>query len=91
MLDIRMPIGLLFGLVGLLLVVHGLTSPRELYAVSLGFNVNLLWGGVMAVFGACMGAAMVLWPEREAAEHPDGQEVQERQKVVPASHRPEGS
>ena len=43
-LDIRMPIGLMFSLVGVLLVGYGLFSPQEIYeAHSLGINVNLGW------------------------------------------------
>jgi hypothetical protein len=53
-LDLRLPIGLLFGLLGLLLAVYGAVSDRGLYAASLGINVNLWWGLVMLVFGALM-------------------------------------
>ena len=54
-LDIRLPIGLMFTLVGVLLVGYGLFSPQEIYdAHSLGINVNLIWGGVLVVFGALM-------------------------------------
>jgi hypothetical protein len=54
-LDIRLPIGLMFSLVGVLLVGYGLVSPKEFYdAHSLGINVNLIWGGVLVVFGALM-------------------------------------
>jgi hypothetical protein len=55
MFDIRIPIGVLFLLLGVLLAVFGLTSGPEIYrAHSLGLNVNLIWGGAMAVFGALM-------------------------------------
>jgi len=54
-LDIRMPIGLMFSLVGVLLLGYGLASPKEIYdAHSLGININLIWGGVLVVFGALM-------------------------------------
>jgi len=54
-LDIRLPIGLMFTLVGVLLVGYGLFSPQEIYDVhSLGINVNLIWGGVLVMFGALM-------------------------------------
>ena len=55
-LDIRMPIGLLFLLVGAILVVFGLvTNCDPIYAEhSLGYNVNLIWGAVLLVFGAIM-------------------------------------
>ncbi len=54
-LDIRLPIGLMFSLVGVLLLGYGLTSPKEIYeAHSLGININLIWGGVLVVFGVLM-------------------------------------
>jgi hypothetical protein len=54
MLDIRTPIGLMFVLVGLLLVTYGLISERALYLRSLGLNVNLWWGLAVLAFGAIM-------------------------------------
>jgi hypothetical protein len=53
-LDIRMPIGLLFAIVGGLLVAYGLISDRALYRRSLGININLWWGLAMLAFGALM-------------------------------------
>lgn len=53
-LDIRLPIGLLFGILGLLLVGYGLLSDPAIYARSLGMNVNLGWGLVLLAFGAVM-------------------------------------
>jgi hypothetical protein len=47
-LDLRLPLGWLFMLLGCVLVVHGLTVGTRI----LGFNVNLTWGAVMVVFGA---------------------------------------
>jgi hypothetical protein len=52
-LDVRIPLGLLFLILGLILVCYGFTSDPAIYAQhSLGRNVNLLWGSVFAVFGA---------------------------------------
>ncbi len=53
-LDIRVPLGLLFAIVGLLLAVFGLFSSKDLYARSLGVNVNLWWGLVLLLFGVSM-------------------------------------
>jgi hypothetical protein len=54
-LDIRLPIGLMFSLFGLLLAGFGLTSDPAIYAEhSLGINVNLDWGIVLLAFGATM-------------------------------------
>jgi hypothetical protein len=51
-LDIRFPIGLLFALFGVVLVIFGLVSDPAIYQRSLGINVNLWWGLVQLVFGA---------------------------------------
>ena len=50
-LDIRLPLGLMFGVLGLILCVYGALSDKELYVRSLGYNVNLIWGAVLLVFG----------------------------------------
>jgi hypothetical protein len=53
-LDIRMPVGLLFAILGGLLAAYGVLSDRAIYQRSLGVNVNLWWGLVMFGFGAAM-------------------------------------
>jgi hypothetical protein len=53
-LDVRLPIGLMFSLLGAILVVYGLVSDRALYARSLGIDVNLWWGLVLLAFGLVM-------------------------------------
>lgn len=53
-LDVRLPIGMMFALLGAILVVYGLASDRAIYARSLGINVNLWWGLVLLVFGGVM-------------------------------------
>lgn len=53
-LDIRLPIGIMFGLFGLMLMIFGLTSDPHIYARSLGVNVNLWWGIALLVFGLIM-------------------------------------
>jgi len=53
-LDIRLPIGLMFTLFGLLLIVYGLISDQSIYRRSLGINVNLGWGVVLLIFGVVM-------------------------------------
>jgi hypothetical protein len=52
-LDLRLPIGLLFTLLGVLLAAYGLASDATAYR-SLGINVNAWWGAVMAAFGGLM-------------------------------------
>jgi cytochrome c-type biogenesis protein CcmH/NrfF len=55
-LDLRVPLGLMFSLVGLILTVFGLKTNGDavLYAPSLGINANLWWGLVLLVFGLTM-------------------------------------
>ncbi len=53
-LDLRLPMGLMFSILGALLVVFGLASDPALYQRSLGVNVNLWWGLVLLAFGAGM-------------------------------------
>jgi hypothetical protein len=52
--DLRLPLGLLFSIFGAMLVVYGCISDPAIYAVSLGFDVNLDWGLVMLAFGLVM-------------------------------------
>ena len=54
LLDLRIPIGVLFALLGLLLAIYGLVSDRAIYVVSLGVNINAWWGLVLLLFGGIM-------------------------------------
>ncbi|HEY3331734.1 MAG TPA: hypothetical protein VGK19_17015 [Capsulimonadaceae bacterium] len=53
-MDLRLPIGGLFSIFGVILTVYGLFGPKDIYAQSLGINVNLIWGLVMLLFGGVM-------------------------------------
>jgi len=53
-LDVRFPIGGMFTIFGVILVVFGLVSSPAIYEKSLGINVNLWWGLVLLVFGLVM-------------------------------------
>lgn len=55
-LDIRLPIGLMFSIIGVILAVFGLmTNGAEMYRIhSLGINVNLGWGCGLLAFGLFM-------------------------------------
>jgi drug/metabolite transporter (DMT)-like permease len=55
-LDLRFPIGLMFSLLGLLLAAYGLAtgSDADIYRRSLDYNINLIWGAVLCIFGALM-------------------------------------
>ena len=54
-LDLRIPLGLMFLIVGVMLSVYGLvTRGSEIYLRSAGMDINLIWGVVMLVFGLGM-------------------------------------
>jgi hypothetical protein len=55
-LDIRVPIGALFAVLGVILVAYGVATNGDAaqYARSGGFNINLWWGAVMLVFGVAL-------------------------------------
>jgi len=52
--DLRIPLGLMFTVFGLMLVGVGMFGGPDLAAKSLGINMNLWWGLVMAIFGLWM-------------------------------------
>lgn len=54
-LDLRIPMGLMFLIVGAMLSLYGLvTRGSAIYQRSAGMNINLIWGIVMFVFGLAM-------------------------------------
>jgi hypothetical protein len=55
-LDLRIPMGLMFTLTGLILTTFGFATRTnvDLYAKSLGINANLWWGLVLLAFGLTM-------------------------------------
>jgi hypothetical protein len=53
-LDIRLPIGLMFSILGVMLTGFGLLGDKTIYQRSLGININLWWGIVLLVFGLLM-------------------------------------
>jgi hypothetical protein len=54
MIDIRLPIGILFSLLGLILAAYGIFADTSRYRESVGVNINLVWGMVLLVFGLLM-------------------------------------
>lgn len=78
-LDIRLPIGLMFSILGLLLSGYGLFGDKTIYQRSLGINVNLWWGMALLIFGVVMlvlgrrgGSSM-----RPADQSPEGRLLEE--------------
>ncbi len=86
-LDIRIPIGLLFAVLGALLTAFGAATMfgfgggSAIYERSLGINVNLAWGLVLLAFGLLMyfmgrrGTSSV----KPADETPEGRAMEERE------------
>jgi len=78
-LDIRLPIGLMFALLGALLTGFGLIADKGFYQKSLGINVNAWWGLVMLIFGVTMfllgrrGTATA----RLTEDSPEGKKIEE--------------
>ncbi|MGI8402431.1 MAG: hypothetical protein ACR2NS_12635 [Gemmatimonadaceae bacterium] len=54
--DIRIPIGTLFTLLGVILAIYGVATRTdvELYGRSENIIINLWWGLIMIVFGGAM-------------------------------------
>lgn len=54
-LDIRYPLGMIFLAIGAILLITGAaTRGSAMYTVSMGMNINLIWGAVMVLFGGLM-------------------------------------
>ena len=84
-LDLRYPIGGLFVVLGAMLAVYGLATSGNaaMYERSTAVNLNLWWGLVMVVFGACFLALAVragrIAAMRPADETPEGRATEERE------------
>ena len=69
-LDLRLPIGGLFSVLGLVIGVYGIaTNGSPIYQTSLSININLWWGLGMLIVGLIM-LAMGMRATRRA--HPSG-------------------
>ncbi len=55
-LDIKIPIGLMFTILGIILTILGLVTASDtaMYEQSMGYNINLFSGISMLVFGSFM-------------------------------------
>ena len=67
-LDIRLPLGMMLAVLGLLLVGYGALSDPAIYQGSLGINVNARWGVVLMLFGA--GMLWLAWRAAKAGKEP---------------------
>jgi steroid 5-alpha reductase family enzyme len=54
-LDIRIPLGFVFVILGAIMAIYGVyTWGSSIYASSSGLNINFIWGLVMLLFGTVM-------------------------------------
>ena len=60
-LDVRWPLGLLFAMIGALLLGHGLTQG-DVTPQGQATHINEWWGGVLLIFGLA-----VLWLARRGS------------------------
>jgi hypothetical protein len=65
-IDIKLPIGLMFSILGLLLSIYGLVTAgnQAMYEKSLHVNINLWIGLTMLVFGVIM-LMLSFWKKRK--------------------------
>ena len=89
-LDIRLPIGLMFGVIGALLVIYGVAfSDKAIYERSLGININLWWGAILLAFGVLMfwlgrrGTSSV----QPADDTSEGRKMEQRDADIEAAGR----
>jgi len=91
-LDVRLPIGGLFVVLGLMIGGYGVATAGDVghYAKSLSINVNLWWGLVMLVFGIIMLAGALRGHRqasvRPALETPEGEATEQRERRVGLEH-----
>jgi hypothetical protein len=55
-LDVRLPIGVFFSLLGLLLAAYGAATLGEPGTAPVGVPIDLVWGVALFVFGVAMVA-----------------------------------
>lgn len=54
-LDIRWPIGIIFSIYGVILIVYGAIVDPTIFASSLSINIDVWWGIALLGFGLIMG------------------------------------
>ncbi|HEX6559659.1 MAG TPA: hypothetical protein VF021_09350 [Longimicrobiales bacterium] len=91
-LDIRLPIGFMFTLIGAVLAAFGAFGDKAIYNRSLGYNVNLWWGIVLLIFGLLFlyygrrGTSAM----RPAETTPEGQAMEAREQATVERDVPRG-
>lgn len=71
-LDLRIPMGLMFSLLGIILTGFGVaTNGSAIYSASLGIDVNQWWGLVLLAFGLIMFILGRRGQKRMASQPPE--------------------
>jgi uncharacterized membrane protein len=85
-LDVRLPIGGLFAVLGMILTGYGIATAGDPthYARSLSININLWWGLVMLAFGLILLLGGVIARRRAAVrpalETAEGRATEDRER-----------
>jgi hypothetical protein len=90
-IDIRLPVGILFVLLGFILGAYGAFGDSGRYQQSLGVNINLYWGMVLFAFGL----SMLLLARRGARRESVAEEIEpvkavKRAETASRSRNPSG-
>lgn len=87
-LDIRVPLGMLFALLGAILTLSGLLSDPSVYERSLGYNVNLGWGLILVAFaGICLHLTRrARVAARPAGTDPEGRAIERSEHDTGQQH-----
>ena len=91
-LDVRLPIGGLFAVIGVIIAGYGIATNGDPshYTRSESININLWWGLVMLVFGALLLLAARRSPGKASAHPaeatPEGQETEKREHGLGLEH-----
>jgi hypothetical protein len=66
-MDLRVPVGIMFLIMGIILAAYGWWAPHDVAPRDLGLRVNLVWGCCLAIFGLAMvGSAAVVRKRNES-------------------------
>jgi membrane-bound ClpP family serine protease len=67
-LDLKIPLGGLLSFYGLVLLLYGVFSRKEVYARSFGINVNLIWGIIILAVGVALLLSLLRKPRPKNEE-----------------------
>jgi hypothetical protein len=71
MLDLRFPIGYFFLINAALLIGDGLAQPHPVALSGHMFNLDIVWGGIMGIFGGIMVGLGILEKRKLSGKNPE--------------------